>query len=254
MQVPVVTRIYGLFDPRDGQLKYIGKTKGTLHGRLSGHINEVARGRTYLPRQKWLEGLLASNLKPEIELLEEVTVDWQSAEQFWISYFRSIGASLMNATGGGEGTEGFRHTEETILKISASARARYKKPGEREKTGSAVRKALAQPEAKARLSKAASNRSPEARKKLSESRKAFLAKNPDMAQMLGNMNRGKPKSAAIRLAISRASMGKKVTPETAAKIAAAHRGMKRSAATRAKISAGAKRRYSKTVEATIGET
>lgn len=49
-------------------------------------------------------------------------------------------------------------------------------------------------------------------------------------------------------------MGKKVTPETAAKIAAAHRGMKRSAATRAKISAGAKRRYSKTVEATIGET
>ncbi|TIW20355.1 MAG: GIY-YIG nuclease family protein [Mesorhizobium sp.] len=41
--------IYGLVDPRSGEVRYVGKTKGNLHSRLNGHLGDVRRGRVYIP-------------------------------------------------------------------------------------------------------------------------------------------------------------------------------------------------------------
>ena len=37
--------------------------------------------------------------------------DWVESEVFWIAYFRSIGANLVNTTPGGEGVVGVKHPE-----------------------------------------------------------------------------------------------------------------------------------------------
>jgi hypothetical protein len=106
-------KIYGLIDPRTQQLRYVGKTgKRRIKDRLFCHL-----GHARLPGQKrhvlaWISGLLSNGLRPEIFVIEEVPsgTDWKEAEQFWIAYFRSIGADLCNRSIGGDSGLGVRLT------------------------------------------------------------------------------------------------------------------------------------------------
>ncbi|PZV02225.1 MAG: hypothetical protein DCF32_15275 [Leptolyngbya sp.] len=99
-----LTWIYGLVDPRDGQVRYIGKTSCRLSLRLSRHIaaakHEVEN--TY-HRLNWIRELLALGLLPEIRELERNPADWTEAEARWIQHGRSQGWDLTNGTLGGEG-------------------------------------------------------------------------------------------------------------------------------------------------------
>lgn len=107
-----ITHIYGLFDPRTTELRYIGKTVKTLEQRLSNHVTS-ARNCKLQRVARWIRGVILSGHLPEICIIEDVAPgdDWQESERFWIAYYRSIGANLVNTTDGGEGCSGFHHND-----------------------------------------------------------------------------------------------------------------------------------------------
>lgn len=129
--------IYGLKDPRTGDIRYIGKSIRPLE-RLENHINEPA---TKCHRSNWLKELKRLGLRPDMVLLEMVVGEWpwQEAERFWIARGRALGWPLTNNTDGGDGVCGLppesrerirrtwlgrKHKPETLLKLSARRRGR----------------------------------------------------------------------------------------------------------------------------------
>lgn len=111
--------IYGLWDSRTYELRYIGKADNP-QSRLQAHINEAKRGgRRH--KDNWIRNLLKDGLIPEIEILEECTKDnWEEIEREWIREAREKGARLVNVTIGGEGVSGYSFTEEHKAKLSDS--------------------------------------------------------------------------------------------------------------------------------------
>ena len=88
--------IYGLIDPRDGQLRYIGATRNSLKARLSVHLSS-AKGGGKSPRVRWLQGLMRDGLRPEIFTIEVVDgLQEAEAERFYIQYFSYLGCRLTN--------------------------------------------------------------------------------------------------------------------------------------------------------------
>jgi hypothetical protein len=82
--------IYGLVDPRDRSLRYIGKTHKRCEARLAEHVALAMEGNA-APVYGWIRSLLGNGLEPEVFILERVepTGDWRCAEQAAISRWRS---------------------------------------------------------------------------------------------------------------------------------------------------------------------
>jgi hypothetical protein len=93
--------IYGLCDPRSGELRYIGVTVAKLATRLSGHLTEsVAHYAKDTEKKRWLNELTAAGFTPEVFSIETVQFDGhRQEEQFWIHYFRALGCRLTNQWG-----------------------------------------------------------------------------------------------------------------------------------------------------------
>ena len=90
----VMVRVYGLCDPRNGHLRYIGVTKLPLQKRLLHHLYDRSFSKA---RVQWFEELASLGLKPEIFEIETVpATEEETTEKFWIAYFRGIGADLLN--------------------------------------------------------------------------------------------------------------------------------------------------------------
>jgi hypothetical protein len=72
---------------------------------LNGHLFNAKRLAKRSRPLCWFRSLQAKGLKPEIFEIEAVPEgeSWQEAERFWIAYFRSLGANLVNETPGGDG-------------------------------------------------------------------------------------------------------------------------------------------------------
>lgn len=101
-----VIYIYGLVDPRDKRVRYIGKTN-SLKRRLEQHVsNDDASN----PRkQRWIAGLKEKGLRPEMIVVEECdNANWIEREKFWIAEYRVTESDLINIADGGEG-----HTNES---------------------------------------------------------------------------------------------------------------------------------------------
>ncbi|MBF0261548.1 MAG: hypothetical protein HQL97_06950 [Magnetococcales bacterium] len=81
--------IYGLIDPRNRSLRYIGKTHKRREVRLQEHIQAATEKQS--PVYKWIGELLDKGLTPEIFILERVPKeqDWRLAERFHIEKWRS---------------------------------------------------------------------------------------------------------------------------------------------------------------------
>ena len=110
--------IYGLVDPRTGYVRYVGKSHNPKN-RLNGHLIE-RRLKDNTHKSHWLNSLVSCGLKPELIILEETNRnDWPSAETKWIAYYRSIPGypKLTNKTNGGEGTYGYRFSDEQKDKL-----------------------------------------------------------------------------------------------------------------------------------------
>lgn len=95
---PSELKIYGLFDPRDNQLRYVGATVRDLKDRLRNHRNDKTKNF----KVNWIKSLSNLELSPTIELLDTCNIDeWDFWEEWYIQYFKSIGCKLTNiATGG----------------------------------------------------------------------------------------------------------------------------------------------------------
>lgn len=137
--------IYGLMDPRDEIVRYVGKSIDVV-ARLRGHIAHTLRDPNDSPKTIWIAGLLDSDVLPIFTVLNrECLPTWQAAERRWIEHF-GIDA-LTNLTRGGEGwsatnrrshvsEEGLRQmdvarrtriyvtSDETKAKLSAVAKGR----------------------------------------------------------------------------------------------------------------------------------
>lgn len=86
--------IYSLNCPITNAVKYVGKTKNTLIGRLSEHITYSGSN---IEKRNWIRALVKEGRKPTIHLLE-ITPEhkWEEREKYWIEYFIGRGISLVN--------------------------------------------------------------------------------------------------------------------------------------------------------------
>lgn len=105
--------IYALIDPNDQQIRYVGKTKHCPEKRLQNHLYE--KSKTH--KCNWIKSL--NGEVPELLILDIVSENnWIFWEQYWISQCKSWGFKLTNATIGGEGGSGLKHSEERKQQIS----------------------------------------------------------------------------------------------------------------------------------------
>jgi len=117
-RVAAASFVYLLHDPTDcSHAIYVGWARD-LRQRETDRGNEVKRGLRRLVHQ-WMRKLAKRSVAPRMELLEVVPPagDWAEAEMFWIAYYRSIGAEVLNMTDGGEGRPGYKMPAEVRAKI-----------------------------------------------------------------------------------------------------------------------------------------
>jgi len=111
--------IYTLSD-RNGNIRYVGKTKQYLKQRLYSHIKECETNRKS-HKISWIKSLLEKNQKPIIEIIDQVEdQNWEFWEKYWINQLKIWGMKLTNLTEGGQGGNGYKHSEESIKKMSQS--------------------------------------------------------------------------------------------------------------------------------------
>jgi len=102
-----LTYIYALVDPRDGLVRYVGKSDSPKN-RLTAHLRD-AKGSC---KCGWLSELRAELLRPTLRVLQAVEYGSHSdAERNWIKHFKKNG--LVNGNGGGSGM--YSPTERTRL-------------------------------------------------------------------------------------------------------------------------------------------
>lgn len=112
--------IYCLKDPRNGDVRYIGKT-GYLRKRLQKHLLDSSKSKSHLGN--WLRSL--NGEKPLLVVLHEVSEkeSWQVEERRYISCARALGVDLVNTTDGGEGASGPKSPEHRAA-LSAALKGR----------------------------------------------------------------------------------------------------------------------------------
>jgi len=198
------TFIYGLVDPRNGSIRYVGKADDPER-RLFEHSTCKAAGH----KRNWIALLKRMGLKPQLVYLCRVHHDkWEEMEKFQIAFFRSRGMADLNYTDGGDGVAGYKFTEEDKLKISNGVIGRRFTEDHKRKIGAANMGRVVTTETRAKISKAMAGRV------LTESHKQKIAKG---------------------------SLGRKHTPETIVRMKEAQKGnkhwlgRKHTAKTRAKM-------------------
>jgi hypothetical protein len=93
MKPPKTLYIYGLKDPRDGLIHYVGQTKRPER-RLSEHL-WLDRGRGH--KGKWIAELKVQGIRPEMIILSQVTrSEIDEEECLWIAKGRELGWPLTN--------------------------------------------------------------------------------------------------------------------------------------------------------------
>jgi len=92
--------IYGLVDPIDGEIYYVGQSMNP-HYRLSQHLAQKAS----CPKSEWINDLKLAGLTPCVKILQvSNTENWVQDEKEWIAYGHEHGWPLTNLTNGGEGS------------------------------------------------------------------------------------------------------------------------------------------------------
>jgi hypothetical protein len=123
-----VGTIYGLLDPRDDRLRYIGKTVVSLEKRLREHVSFASSG-VISHRCCWIRSLGKVGLRPTIVPIVSIDVGLSGTaladeERRLIALHKAMGADLTNGTDGGEGAEGYRHGPEARRKISEAQKGK----------------------------------------------------------------------------------------------------------------------------------
>src|SRR5260221_13049598 len=100
MRSVMTTYIYALIDPRDGAVRYIGKTvnptKRLQNHKHKSHSQEI---------QVLVQDLASLGPKLTMQILEEVAQgdDWKGAESHWVRHGLEHGWPICNKVAGGDG-------------------------------------------------------------------------------------------------------------------------------------------------------
>lgn len=114
--------IYTLSDPRDGSVRYVGKST-QVAARYYNHLDYAKRPGRKFRSTNWIRQLLALGLKPTLTIIETVPYhQWADRERHWISHHKAVGANLTNHNDGGYGP--WEVSPETSAKLSAATAAR----------------------------------------------------------------------------------------------------------------------------------
>ena len=112
--------IYGLLDPIDNVLHYIGLTSDPKK-RLNNHYNGNEGTKEKLI---WIRHLKKNGLKPIMEVIEEyeTSEELPEAERYWYCFYKFFGAELFNDPYyiGSGSRKGRKTSEETKAKQSAA--------------------------------------------------------------------------------------------------------------------------------------
>ena len=121
------TFIYALCDPRDGRVRYVGKSNNPEH-RLLHHVKPSSP--SHLPLIRWVNKLRGLGMRPVVRRIMAIPRDgWQEWERHWIQAFRWAGEDLLNITDGGDGggtNKGQHLSLEHREKIGAANRGKPK--------------------------------------------------------------------------------------------------------------------------------
>lgn len=116
--------IYALQDPRNGEIRYIGRSSSGLnrprqHLCPSVYNKEVQKN---YPVYNWVRKLDKMGMRAEIIVIQsfvEITnEELDNCEIYWISEFKKKGSPLLNLGIGGGGCRGVKWSEETRKKLS----------------------------------------------------------------------------------------------------------------------------------------
>jgi hypothetical protein len=118
--------IYGLVDPRDFRVRYVGRTASGLPKRLGQHLAPT-KLRRQTPLTAWLCELIALDNKPYINLLTTVAdALWREEEARVIAAMRETGHDLLNTHPGGTGTDGgYRWSDDSIERMRQAKAGRW---------------------------------------------------------------------------------------------------------------------------------
>jgi hypothetical protein len=164
------TKIYALRGD-NRFVKYVGKTVKLLEVRLAQHITAARQG-DMSHRGCGIRKMLQVGKIPTITLLEMANGRGDKEEMAWIAYFRSYGIVLWNETDGGEGTS-FGHivTAETRAKIGRGNKGKVRSPEVRKRISESLMGKPSHPwteeqKAKLRASLTGRHHTPEALEKI----------------------------------------------------------------------------------------
>jgi len=144
------TFIYGLSDPRTGEIRYLGKADDPKR-RFDHHVSAAMRPNSpsyHIYSANWIRSLAAVKLKPNLVILEWVPEEeWGHWEQWWLDFFTGIGCRLVNTAEGGRGGVGYlnkgkKRSPEICARISTARKG--KKFGPRGPFSEEAREAIRQ--------------------------------------------------------------------------------------------------------------
>lgn len=126
------TFIYALSDPKNGEVKYIGKSNNPKKRYI---VHFFRLNRVFQQKNDWIDGLVKDGLKPTLDVLDEVLMsEWAFWEKHYISLYRSWGFKLLNVTdGGGCDRTGAKMSDANKKALSDRQKKRFSDPLQRKK-------------------------------------------------------------------------------------------------------------------------
>ena len=124
--------VYGLVDPRDHTLRYVGKSTSGYKRPKQHFCRYYTHGMPYKNWYvyRWIRKLQREDVKPEIIVLEYCEADDLDFWEIWhIAYWKGLGCRLTNATTGGEGIKGMKWTDEMRKRKSEQTKGNTNKRG-----------------------------------------------------------------------------------------------------------------------------
>jgi hypothetical protein len=111
-------KIYVLIDPTTKTIRYVGRTNQGHIKRLNRHIRDSKKQTNH--KANWIKSIINNGNLPLILIVENNLPSIEEAnlaEIHYIKSFKSLGCDLTNATDGGGGANGFKHSQKTIDKL-----------------------------------------------------------------------------------------------------------------------------------------
>lgn len=119
--------VYILRTEEDITPKYVGITTKSLKDRLYKHIYDINRAtcKNY-HKKNWFNKNKGKIIIEKIDQSDNIE-ELKNKEKFYIKKYRDEGINLLNMTEGGDGANGYKHSEETIKKMSGINNIMYGK-------------------------------------------------------------------------------------------------------------------------------